>query len=247
LVVGGGESVGRVFESVNLVLPLLTEGIPQPQLFFPVGYSIKFLSLQLCLAAILRSVQSAGTSFRYYFYYTYYFYLRKFWQKCWKLFHLLLLLHLLLLNSVESVGTSMENSSISTFAPPAEEVLLQEIDVMLLDETPQLLAKSGRTVVLPKSVHEALQCLVRLMVAGQSVSIVPQPQYLSCQQAAEILGCSRPHLYTLLNKGAIAYIKVGRHRRLQLADLVAYRMRQSSENQQSLMDLAALIKKLGIV
>lgn len=236
----------KFFELVNLVLPLGTEEIPQPQSVFPVGYSIKFMSLRLCLAAILRSVQSAGTLFRYYFYYTYYFYLRKFWPKCWKLFHLLLLLHLLLLNSVKSVGTSMENSSISTFAPPAEEVLLQEIDVMLLDETPQLLAKSGQTVILPKSVHEALQCLVQLMVAGQSVSIVPQPQYLSCQQAAEILGCSRPHLYTLLNKGAIAYVKVGRHRRLQLADVVSYRMGRTNEQQQSLMELAALIKKLGL-
>jgi excisionase family DNA binding protein len=141
----------------------------------------------------------------------------------------------------------MENPLIPTFAPPTEEVLLQEIDVMLLAEVPQLLNKSGRTVAMPKSVYEALQCLVRLMVAGQSVSIVPQPQYLSCQQAAEILGCSRPHLYTLLDKGVLAYIKVGRHRRLQLADVVAYRMGRSSEQQQSLLELAALIKKLGLM
>jgi excisionase family DNA binding protein len=159
---------------------------------------------------------------------------------------ILLLLHLLLLCVDENAGISMERSMIPTFPPPAETILLQEIDVMLMAELPQLLDKTGRAIELPKSVYEALRCLVSMMVAGQSVSIVAQPQYLSCQQAAEVLGCSRPHLYTLLDKGVLAYIKVGRHRRIQLADAIAYKMGRSSEQQQSLLELAALIKKLGL-
>lgn len=140
----------------------------------------------------------------------------------------------------------MERSMLPTFPPPAETLLLQEIDVMLMAETPQLLDKTGRAIALPKSVSDALRCLVSMMVAGQSVSIVAQPQYLSCQQAAEVLGCSRPHLYTLLDQGVLAHIKVGRHRRIQLADAIAYKMGRSSEQQQSLLELAALIKKLGL-
>jgi excisionase family DNA binding protein len=135
---------------------------------------------------------------------------------------------------------------IPTFPPPAETILLQEIDVMLMAEMPQLLDKSGRAIALPKSVYEALQCLVSMMMAGQSVAILSQSSYLSCQQASEILGCSRPHLYSLLDKGTLAYIKVGRHRRIQLADVLAYKIGRSSEQQKSLLDLATLIEKLGI-
>jgi excisionase family DNA binding protein len=140
----------------------------------------------------------------------------------------------------------MERSMIPTFLPPVEKVLLQEIEVMLMAEAPQLVDKSGRAIALPQSVHEALRCLVSVMLAGQSVSIVAQPKYLSCQQAAEILGCSRPHLYSLLDQGVLTFIKVGRHRRLDLADVVAYKMGRSSEQQQSLLELANLIKKLGL-
>jgi excisionase family DNA binding protein len=159
---------------------------------------------------------------------------------------ILLLLHLLLLCAEKNAETSMERSMIPTFPPPAETILLQEIDVMLMAEMPQLLDKSGRAIALPKSVYEALQCLVSMMMAGQSVAILSQSSYLSCQQASEILGCSRPHLYSLLDKGTLAYIKVGRHRRIQLADVLAYKIGRSSEQQKSLLDLATLIEKLGI-
>lgn len=49
---------------------------------------------------------------------------------------------------------------------------------------------------------------------------------LSTSEAAEILMVSRPFVVKLLEQGAIAFHKVGTHRRIKSADLYAYKERQ---------------------
>lgn len=61
---------------------------------------------------------------------------------------------------------------------------------------------------------------------------------ISTQQAAEILGVSRPHLVNLLKKGAIPYKKVGTHRRIQLKDIIAYD-KKVKENMDKQLDFLA--------
>jgi excisionase family DNA binding protein len=145
------------------------------------------------------------------------------------------------------MGKKFMNNLSAVFTPVASDPLLLEIDRMLSLAVPQLIDPTGKTVALPPVVYQALRCLIEIMVAGQAVAIVPQTKYLSCQQAAELLGCSRPHLYTLLDQGILPCIKVGRHRRLQMTDVMTYKLGRSSEQHQALMDLAALSKKLGLI
>jgi len=68
------------------------------------------------------------------------------------------------------------------------------------------------------------------MGEGKPVSIVPVETEVTTQKAAEILGCSRPHLVKLLEDGEIVYTKVGKHRRIRLEDVLKFQ-KQMKENQ----------------
>ena len=84
-------------------------------------------------------------------------------------------------------------------------------------------ADSGEQVEIPAEVHQVLQQVVEAMRQGLAVTIVPQTMVLTTQQAADLLGVSRPTLIKLLNDEQIPYERIGTHRRIQLRDLLTYR------------------------
>jgi len=84
-------------------------------------------------------------------------------------------------------------------------------------------ADSGEQVEIPAEVHQVLQQVVEAMRQGLAVTIVPQTMVLTTQQAADLLGVSRPTLIKLLGDNKIPYERIGTHRRIQLRDLLTYR------------------------
>jgi excisionase family DNA binding protein len=76
------------------------------------------------------------------------------------------------------------------------------------------------------------------------VSVIPQVKYLSCNDAAEILGCSRPYIYKLLDEKAIPYQYVGSHRRICFEDVIAYRDSLSQNRQQQASEIAEIAAKI---
>lgn len=78
-------------------------------------------------------------------------------------------------------------------------------------------------VEIPAEIHQVLHQVVEAMQQGLAVTVVPQTMVLTTQQAADLLGVSRPTLIKLLDSDQIPYERIGTHRRIQLRDLLAYR------------------------
>ena len=78
-------------------------------------------------------------------------------------------------------------------------------------------------IELPDQLHAVLVQVAEALNQGLAVSVIPQSARLTTQQAADYLGVSRPTIVRLLERGEIPMTKPGRHRYVQLQDLVTYR------------------------
>ncbi|MGB8689786.1 MAG: helix-turn-helix domain-containing protein [Microcoleus sp.] len=110
---------------------------------------------------------------------------------------------------------------------------------------PKLVTSNGEEILIPESVCNILRQAVQAMAAKQAVSIVLHDRELTTQQAADILNVSRPFLVKLLDEGAIPYIKVGSHRRIQLKDLIIYQEQRKVMRRQGLNELTQFLQEEG--
>lgn len=69
---------------------------------------------------------------------------------------------------------------------------------------------------------------------------------VSTQQAADILGVSRPYIVKMLDEGALPYRKVGPRRRLYLDDVMAYKARLDAQRRAALQALADDLQAMGL-
>jgi len=82
---------------------------------------------------------------------------------------------------------------------------------------------SGATVQFPKAAVDGLIEILEAVAEGDSATVVRTPREVSTQQAATVLNVSRPTVVKLIDDGVLPSRKVGTHRRVALADLLAYR------------------------
>lgn len=132
---------------------------------------------------------------------------------------------------------------------PEESSAVRELDSELHEAEvapTSLIAPDGRKLELPASVFEVLARVVHEMARGNAVSVVPIGMMLTTQQAAEIVGVSRPYLIRLLESGEIPFEKVGAHRRVRFEDVMAYRRRRDVRRREALRKLTRESERLGI-
>jgi excisionase family DNA binding protein len=98
----------------------------------------------------------------------------------------------------------------------------------------------GRRADVPGALRAVFADLVTALRRGETVSLVSHEPTVTTQEAADLLGVSRPTLVRLLERGEIAYDKPGSHRRVSLRDVVTYQRSHHHDLVSSLPVTAAL-------
>jgi excisionase family DNA binding protein len=93
---------------------------------------------------------------------------------------------------------------------------------------------------------ELLEDLLAQLAAGRAVQVIPLAEEITTQQAADLLGVSRPYLVKLVDAGTLPHRKVGPRRRLHLEDVLTYRTQLNRDRQDALQALADDLQDLGL-
>jgi len=101
-------------------------------------------------------------------------------------------------------------------------------------------------IELPAAAVHLLVHLLTQMAEGNAVTLMPIHAQLTSQQAADLLGVSRPFLVKLLDEKKIPFHKVGTHRRIQFSDLMAYKQTMDAQRHEALDELARQSQELDM-
>ena len=74
----------------------------------------------------------------------------------------------------------------------------------------------------------------------------PAESEVTTQQAADLLKVSRPHLIGLIGRGEVPCRKVGKHRRILMRDLLAFRQRDHADRLSAMAELQAQAQELNL-
>lgn len=98
----------------------------------------------------------------------------------------------------------------------------------------------GDQVEIPADIHRVLVQVVAAMKAGKAVTVAPQNRMVTTQQAADLLGVSRPTVVKLLNDEELPFQRPGKRRRMiRLDDVLKYRAERREAQYQALMETSA--------
>jgi excisionase family DNA binding protein len=107
--------------------------------------------------------------------------------------------------------------------------------------------KSAAAVVpLPAAATPLIAQMLTQLAQGNAVSLIPVYSEMTTQQAAELLGVSRPHLVKLLGDRKLPFRKVGSHRRIRYEDILAFKRQEDAARQKTLDALSEEAQKLGL-
>ena len=99
---------------------------------------------------------------------------------------------------------------------------------------------------LPPIAVRFLVDLLSEMAKGNAVTMIPVHAELTTQEAANILNVSRPFVVRLIKSAELPARKVGTHRRILFADLMAYKERIDADRNAALDELTNQAQELGM-
>lgn len=101
-------------------------------------------------------------------------------------------------------------------------------------------------IELPAGAVALLMDILETMAAGRGITLIPENAELTTVEAASILNVSRPFLINLLERGVIPHRLVGKHRRVLIDDVMAYKERINRDREAILAQLTAEAQESGM-
>lgn len=111
---------------------------------------------------------------------------------------------------------------------------------------PRITTEDGTVLDLPAPVAEALAEILEAAADGERALVLRSPEDLTTEQAAAVLGVSRPTVVRLVESGRLPARMVGTHRRLSLSDVLAHREASAKRRGESLDEMAREAEELGL-
>ena len=122
-------------------------------------------------------------------------------------------------------------------ATQSYEALASTLEQINSDYPEIEIEKTKDRIKVPLNALKLLAKILKETSQGKPISIVPLATEITTQAAAELLGCSRPHLIKLLEKGEIKFTKIGKHRRIKYQDVLEYKKKLKTEQRKLLIEI----------
>jgi excisionase family DNA binding protein len=133
-----------------------------------------------------------------------------------------------------------------TVLPPKDAEVLADVERVLRSSASPVCLTAGRSeATIPDELRVVMTNVVMALRRGQAITLAPHALRLTTQQAADLLGISRPTLVKLLVDGKIPFETPNRHRRIQLSDLLAYQAARRTKRRETLGSLARDAQDMG--
>ena len=114
------------------------------------------------------------------------------------------------------------------------------------DTTEIEIEETSQKIVVPTMALQLLTRILKDLGEGRPVQIVPIAAEMTTQAAAEMLGCSRPHVIKLLEQGKIPFTLIGKHRRIKYEHVMKYRKTMKDAQKRNLKDMMKDDEEAGL-
>jgi excisionase family DNA binding protein len=109
----------------------------------------------------------------------------------------------------------------------------------------KLVGPGGEATAIPETVFYVLERVAEVMARGDAITVVPVGKEITTQQAADLLNVSRQYLVRLLDEGRISFRKTGKHRRLRIEDVLAFKEQRDKDRRAGLRELSRMTQEFG--
>lgn len=145
------------------------------------------------------------------------------------------------METVEKVSKAEQKVAMASY-----DALASVIE-QLRSNNPEIeIEETGEKIKVPLKALKFLGQMLKAMSTGKMISLVPVATEVTTQRAAEMLGCSRPHIVKLLEKGDLDFTKVGKHRRIKFEDVVQYKQKMKAEQKRHIIDIMNFDEESGL-